>query len=156
MKTLSHERERILLIQQLTRPGARSNKRVLWGRQLEHLPKLSKRAVIAGKTMFLVPFDISVVSNEEKQYFLREDRWCQECGAYPKYQVLGRPNVVIMSNGAIASIDHIVPRALGGGDWLENKQLLCHYCNEEKGDQAPKGYEPKPGVSLTQNIRISA
>lgn len=31
------------------------------------------------------------------------------------------------------TIDHIVPRAKGGGDYIENKQLLCSACNSLKG-----------------------
>lgn len=30
-------------------------------------------------------------------------------------------------------IDHIIPRAHGGGDYLENYQLLCRTCNTTKG-----------------------
>ena len=36
-------------------------------------------------------------------------------------------------------IDHIVPRAKGGGDYMENYQLLCGNCNRMKGDR-PKEY----------------
>jgi site-specific DNA-methyltransferase (adenine-specific) len=32
-------------------------------------------------------------------------------------------------------IDHIIPRAKGGGDYYENYQLLCGACNRMKGDR---------------------
>ncbi|MEN9782082.1 MAG: hypothetical protein RL208_232 [Pseudomonadota bacterium] len=32
-------------------------------------------------------------------------------------------------------IDHIIPRAKGGGDYFENYQLLCGNCNKTKGDR---------------------
>ena len=32
-------------------------------------------------------------------------------------------------------IDHIIPKAKGGGDYLENFQLLCGKCNRMKGDR---------------------
>ena len=32
-------------------------------------------------------------------------------------------------------IDHIIPKAKGGGDYLENFQLLCGNCNRMKGDR---------------------
>ena len=32
-------------------------------------------------------------------------------------------------------IDHIVPRSRGGGDFMENYQLLCGHCNRTKGNR---------------------
>jgi site-specific DNA-methyltransferase (adenine-specific) len=32
-------------------------------------------------------------------------------------------------------IDHIIPKARGGGDYYENYQLLCGSCNRIKGDR---------------------
>jgi site-specific DNA-methyltransferase (adenine-specific) len=32
-------------------------------------------------------------------------------------------------------IDHIIPKAKGGGDYYENYQLLCGSCNRIKGDR---------------------
>ena len=32
-------------------------------------------------------------------------------------------------------IDHIIPKAKGGGDYYENYQLLCGNCNKTKGDR---------------------
>ncbi|RLA08685.1 MAG: hypothetical protein DRQ51_01640 [Gammaproteobacteria bacterium] len=32
-------------------------------------------------------------------------------------------------------IDHIIPKAKGGGDYYENYQLLCGHCNTTKGDR---------------------
>jgi len=33
------------------------------------------------------------------------------------------------------TVDHVVPLAKGGPDVLENKQCLCFYCNNKKGDK---------------------
>lgn len=35
----------------------------------------------------------------------------------------------------IFEVDHIVPRSRGGGDYIENLQLLCPSCNRIKGDR---------------------
>jgi site-specific DNA-methyltransferase (adenine-specific) len=43
-------------------------------------------------------------------------------------------------------VDHIVPRAKGGGDYFENYQLLCGACNRIKG--------ARPMEYLRQKIRI--
>jgi site-specific DNA-methyltransferase (adenine-specific) len=32
-------------------------------------------------------------------------------------------------------LDHIIPKAKGGGDYYENYQLLCGSCNRIKGDR---------------------
>lgn len=32
-------------------------------------------------------------------------------------------------------IDHVIPRAKGGGDYYSNYQLLCGHCNSVKGDK---------------------
>jgi 5-methylcytosine-specific restriction endonuclease McrA len=38
---------------------------------------------------------------------------------------------------AFATLDHIIPKAKGGTDRIENRQLYCLKCNREKGDQFP-------------------
>ena len=47
---------------------------------------------------------------------IRRDQVCQRCG----------------SDEAL-SVDHIVPRALGGNDSFDNLQVLCTSCNSRKG-----------------------
>lgn len=31
------------------------------------------------------------------------------------------------------TLDHVIPRVLGGKDWLKNLQTLCKPCNQAKG-----------------------
>ena len=37
--------------------------------------------------------------------------------------------------------DHLVPRAKGGSDTVENHATSCRTCNAVKGDYMPDGYE---------------
>ena len=45
----------------------------------------------------------------------RDDYTCQQCGQYGD------------------TVDHIVPRSMGGDDHFENLQCLCSKCNYSKG-----------------------
>ena len=39
----------------------------------------------------------------------------------------------------VLEVDHVIPQPVGGGDHLENLQLLCAHCNRVKGDR-PQEY----------------
>ena len=53
-----------------------------------------------------------------REKILRRDDWvCQLCGQYGD------------------TVDHIVPRSLGGDDQWENLQTLCSRCNYSKGSK---------------------
>ena len=53
---------------------------------------------------------------------LKRDRFtCSYCGAHP-------PDVLL-------EIDHVIPRAAGGSDEMENLVAACQDCNRGKGDR---------------------
>jgi len=57
----------------------------------------------------------------KKRLYKEQDGKCNACGEDFKIWNL--------------EIDHIVPKAKGGGDYYENYQLLCGSCNRIKGDR---------------------
>lgn len=57
-----------------------------------------------------------------KQNVIKRDRGvCQYCGA---------------SDGPM-TVDHVIPRALGGGDGWDNLVCACAVCNNKKGGRTP-------------------
>ncbi len=50
----------------------------------------------------------------------------------------------------ILEVDHIVPRSHGGGDHLENLQLLCAHCNRVKGDRPQEYLNSKHAARLRE------
>lgn len=65
------------------------------------------------------PTKISFHRNEH-----REDKW--------NFKIYG-----YRSNGSVfyITVDHIIPKALGGSNRIENLQPLCNHCNAEKSDK---------------------
>lgn len=45
-------------------------------------------------------------------------------------------------------IDHVMPLALGGSNWPENLQCLCHKCNLSKGSKHPDIWAKENGRML--------
>lgn len=76
----------------------------------------------------------------KRNTFSRDERWrrwavgrlvdkygglCCYCG-HAVVRVVGHPRQ--------ATVDHLVPKAFGGGDGLSNLRLACASCNAEKAD----------------------
>jgi 5-methylcytosine-specific restriction endonuclease McrA len=56
----------------------------------------------------------------QRKVYKRDGRRCCNCGSTERL-----------------TIDHIVPRSRGGSNALDNLQVLCHDCNQAKGNSLP-------------------
>jgi site-specific DNA-methyltransferase (adenine-specific) len=68
--------------------------------------------------------DIEVIERSlpvKERLYKEQDGKCKACGT--KFDIWN------------LEIDHIIPKAKGGGDYYENYQLLCGSCNRIKGDR---------------------
>jgi len=66
-----------------------------------------------------VPYSQAILSR--KNIFRRDNYKCQYCG----------------SSAKPLTLDHLVPRAKGGGESWENLVAACVDCNNKKGDRSP-------------------
>jgi 5-methylcytosine-specific restriction endonuclease McrA len=63
-----------------------------------------------------------------RQLVINRDGCCQRCGTEDNL-----------------SVDHIVPRKLGGDDSLSNLEVLCASCNSSKGGRFFDGHKTQIG-----------
>jgi 5-methylcytosine-specific restriction endonuclease McrA len=76
-----------------------------------------------------------------RQIVINRDGCCQRCGTEDNL-----------------SVDHIVPRKLGGDDSLSNLEVLCASCNSSKGGRFFDGHKTPPtlpGSIYPENASIS-
>jgi 5-methylcytosine-specific restriction endonuclease McrA len=78
-----------------------------------------------------------------KDLINRDGSKCMNCEAEPKYFALGKDKMgrwhMDLYGGEIDddhmfTIDHVHPKSKGGTNTMENYQLLCKICNEDKSD----------------------
>ena len=62
-----------------------------------------------------------------RQLVINRDGCCQRCGTEDNL-----------------SVDHIVPRKLGGNDSLDNLEVLCASCNSSKGGRFFESHKTPP------------
>ena len=76
-----------------------------------------------------------------RQTVINRDQCCQMCGSEDRL-----------------TVDHIVPRVLGGDDSLSNLQVLCGSCNSSKGGRFFESAKTPPtlhGSFYPENASIS-
>lgn len=118
-----------------------NSKKIDWVNEEKGVPKITPSVLgylqDFGQTIFLLKYNPYYLSKNDLRFILIRDKECLGCNSKPKYMVLGKPTVIVMSTGEMVSIDHIIPKFWGGDDSVDNYQLLCTKCNNEKADLLP-------------------
>ena len=76
------------------------------------------------------------------------DRMCPACGREMTMRGHGGK---LPSN--FATLDHIIPRSMGGGDHAENFELMCLRCNHKKDDLMPDELEARARMQANEDAR---
>jgi len=91
-----------------------------------------------------------------KDLISRDGDKCMMCESEPKYFALGKDKTgrwhLDLYGGEIDddhmfTIDHIHPKSKGGGNTMDNYQLLCKICNEDKSDSV-NGEESSQRINI--------
>lgn len=63
---------------------------------------------------------------------------CVACGTIPDHVVYDSTIKLrlITTNGSFMTLDHIIPKSIGGGSTRDNIQVMCYECNNRKGSMA--------------------
>jgi hypothetical protein len=103
-------------------------------------PETGEDGIVSSKAIYKVP-EVLLLSRyddmpEQKVNFCRRALWkrdglrCQYCGIKPPEDE--------------CTLDHILPRSLGGGTNWKNCVLACYQCNSQKADRRPEdAFRPK-------------
>lgn len=63
----------------------------------------------------------------KSQSFRADPNWCHICG------LLIPPQIVSSTHDLFGTIDHVIPRSLGGANNVENRLPAHRFCNRAKG-----------------------
>ena len=86
--------------------------------------RTSQICVRIPEIILLTSFDRKILrapSFSRKNVFLRDGHQCQYCGSFPK--------------GSKLTLDHVVPKAMGGSTTWTNCVTSCFRCNHKKEDK---------------------
>lgn len=111
-----------------------------WGDWSEMRPSFGEEGLVSASKVYRVPEVLLLTKYEalprQKVNFCRRSIWkrdnftCQYCGRKPPQDE--------------CTLDHILPKSLGGGTSWHNCVLACYQCNSQKADRRPEdAYKPK-------------
>lgn len=69
------------------------------------------------------------------------------------YKLQGYACALCGCEDSFLEVDHVIPRAAGGGDELVNLQLLCQPCNNIKAGYTPSELEARGHVGMASQLR---
>ena len=70
-----------------------------------------------------------------REQLLKMDNHCAYCG-------------IEFNSEILPTIDHLIPKVLGGKNNIENLILCCQPCNVKKDDKVIKNYKPPKKVKI--------
>jgi len=105
-----------------------------WSDWSRLIPKGGEEGIVSTRGVYRIPevmlltrFDgmpIQKVNFCRRAIWKRDDHTCQYCGIRPPHDE--------------CTLEHIVPRSLGGGTSWSNCVLACYQCNSQKADRRPE------------------
>jgi 5-methylcytosine-specific restriction endonuclease McrA len=120
--------------------------RLVFSGKAEVLHASDRRVYSAGGRAFEVPAVIRMlyfvklgkkkVPLTKKNVLLRDDYRCQYCGA--------------QGSSRNMTVDHVLPKSLGGPSTWENLVGACSFCNGRKGNRTPE----QAGMPLRRKPRV--
>lgn len=93
----------------------------------------AKRLVSRGRAKWMGKNHILLLVNQKEQRKIQRKigeeagRVCYICGE-------------VMQAGDLVTVDHVIPKNIGGKDEAWNLRCCCFRCNEDKGCQPIRGY----------------
>jgi 5-methylcytosine-specific restriction endonuclease McrA len=111
-----------------------------WGAWSALKPEEGEQGLISASAIYKIPEVILLTRYgslpEQKVNFCRRSLWmrddhkCQYCGEKPKEDE--------------CTLDHVIPKSLGGNTSWTNCVLACYRCNSQKADRIPEqSFRPK-------------
>ena len=84
---------------------------------------------------------------KDRQFWKLWNRQDGQCAWCDQRMTTHRPDAGQAPNTLMATIDHVIPKAQGGGHDRPNRVLACRDCNERRG-RSPQESGAEPGVNL--------
>ena len=113
-------------------------------KKIFEVKKLLKTLINAKQNIVIID-GFSIRKNEKYAFFLEQGLKCRCCKRHVEYVTVSRVKKTgyyhlsfHLADDTILTIDHIVPKSIGGENDSSNFQALCEICNRKKGERIIK------------------